>query len=241
MKWHIGCSGYHYREWKEVFYPPGLPQRKWFEFYCSKFDTIELNNTFYRFPELKSLQNWYTISPAEFSFSVKAPRLITHYKQFNDCESLLGDFYEVTRNGLKEKLGAVLFQLPPKFTYEPERLELITKSMRPGYTNVIEFRHESWWKAGVYESLEKANIIFCGISHPTLPGEAVINNTTAYYRFHGVPKLYYSVYGKEALQKVADHLLAAGSLKQAYIYYNNTAATGAIENAAWLKQYLGIG
>ena len=89
MKWHIGCSGYHYRDWKEVFYPPGLPQKKWFEYYNSHFDTLELNVTFYRFPQLKFLQNSYDVSSPDFLFTVKEPRLITHYKKFNNCEAQL--------------------------------------------------------------------------------------------------------------------------------------------------------
>src|SRR5437868_13191221 len=111
MQWHIGCSGYHYSSWKEVFYPKDLPQKKWFDFYASRFDTLELNVTFYRFPQLRFLQNWYSISPDGFSFAVKAPRLITHFKQFNECERLLDDFYTTTKEGLAEKLGPLLFQL----------------------------------------------------------------------------------------------------------------------------------
>src|SRR5690349_13147184 len=99
IQWHIGCSGFHYKEWKEVFYPKGLPQRKWFDHYCEHFDTIELNVTFYRFPELTSLQNWFHKSPDRFLFSVKAPRLITHYKKFEDCAGLLTDFYTTVRDG----------------------------------------------------------------------------------------------------------------------------------------------
>src|SRR5258708_6683244 len=116
MKLFIGCSGFHYREWKEKFYPEKMPQRKWFDYYSSQFNTIELNVTFYRFPQIKTLQNWYEKSPAEFCFAVKVPRLITHYKQFNDTDQLLTDFYSTTRSGLREKLGPVLFQLPGKIT-----------------------------------------------------------------------------------------------------------------------------
>src|ERR1043165_722031 len=108
MKWHIGCSGFSYKEWKDVFYPPRLPQRLWFDHYSSRFSTLELNVTFYRFPQLKMLQAWYDKSPGGFIFSVKAPRLITHYKQLKDCQDLLNDFYTVCRDGLKEKLGPLL-------------------------------------------------------------------------------------------------------------------------------------
>jgi uncharacterized protein YecE (DUF72 family) len=238
MKWHIGCSGFHYRDWKDVFYPAGLPQRKWFDYYSSQFDTLELNVTFYRFPQVKFLKNWYAISPAHFSFAVKAPRLITHYKQFNDCENLLAGFCDTVEEGLSNKLGTVLFQLPPAFAYTPERLERIIQNMRPGLNNVLEFRHASWWDDTIYKRLKKEQIIFSGISHPTLPDKAVINNKLAYYRFHGVPKLYYSAYSHETLQKIADELITGNKVRETYIYFNNTATMGAIENATWLKKYV---
>src|SRR6188474_1827896 len=127
--WEIGCSGFHYKEWKGVFYPGSLPQREWFRFYAEQFNTLELNVTFYRFPVLKSLENWHTISPDNFRFAVKAPRLITHYKKFCDCTRLIDDFYNLITKGLKDKLGPVLFQLPPKYVYTDARLEQIVKSM----------------------------------------------------------------------------------------------------------------
>ena len=238
IRWHIGCSGFHYRDWKEVFYPLDLPQRKWFEYYSSRFDTLELNVTFYRFPQLKFLQTWYDSSPDHFSFAVKAPRLITHYKQFKDCERLLGDFYTTTEQGLKGKLGAVLFQLPPQFYYTPERLDLIVRNLRKEFTNTVEFRHESWWQEAVYQRLKKEKIIFCGISHPSLPDDAIVTGKTAYYRFHGVPKLYYSGYKRVTLKKIAEGLACNKVMKEAFIYFNNTATIGAIENAVWLKKYV---
>jgi uncharacterized protein YecE (DUF72 family) len=79
MQCYIGCSGFYNKDWKEVFYPNGLPQSKWFEFYCTQFNTLELNTTFYRFPTIEMLKKWYDTSPADFKFSVTAPRLITHY------------------------------------------------------------------------------------------------------------------------------------------------------------------
>ena len=81
-KWWIGCSGFHYKHWKEIFYPAGLAQTKWFDFYCRHFNTLELNVTFYRFPRLTVLENWYKRSPKEFKFSVKMNKAVTHYKQF---------------------------------------------------------------------------------------------------------------------------------------------------------------
>jgi len=237
IKWHIGCSGFHYRDWKGVFYPTGIPQRKWFDYYSSQFDTLELNVTFYRFPQVKFLQNWYNISPAAFSFAVKAPRLITHYKQFNDCERLLDDFYTTTELGLKDKLGTILFQLPPKFHYTVERLDLLIRSMRKNFTNTVEFRHESWWTKDVFKMLKKEKIIFSGISYPKLPDEVVVTNKTAYYRFHGIPKLYYSSYTQASLKKVADDIKNSKTVKEAFIFFNNTATIAAIKNAVWIRKY----
>jgi uncharacterized protein YecE (DUF72 family) len=238
MKWHIGCSGFHYKEWKEHFYPAALPQRRWFEYYSFRFDTLELNVTFYRFPQLKSLQNWYTISPSHFYFSVKAPRLITHYKQFRDCEQLLDDFYNTITEGLQEKLGPVLFQLPPAYAYTAERLALLIENMRAGFRNVIEFRHQSWWNTEVYDALKRSGTIFCGISHPGLPIDTIVNNSVAYYRFHGIAKRYYSAYTQKELKAMADSLLTNKRVKEVWVYFNNTATMAAIENAVWLKSYI---
>ena len=118
MDWFIGCSGFHYKHWKNVFYPEGLPQKIWFDFYCEHFNTLELNVTFYRFPQLSFLQNWHEKSPDSFRFSVKAPRAITHYKKFNNVTELISSFYDTISEVLKEKLGPVLFQMPHNFIYD---------------------------------------------------------------------------------------------------------------------------
>src|SRR5690606_20714906 len=140
IKWHIGCSGFHYREWKGIFYPEGMAQKKWFEFYGTQFNTVELNATFYRFPQLSTLKRWRDASPPHFSFSVKAPRLITHYRQFNNCETLLTDFYGTVQDGLKDKLGPLVFQLPPSLGLSAGNLDRIVENIHPGPGNVVEFR-----------------------------------------------------------------------------------------------------
>lgn len=238
MDWHIGCSGFHYREWKTVFYPEKLPQRKWFEYYSSKFDTLELNVTFYRFPQVSFLENWYNISPAHFLFSVKVPRLITHYKRFNDTDRLLSDFYTSIRTGLKDKLGPVLFQLPPQIVYSREMLLKIMDSVDPSFQNVIEFRHESWWKKSIQQELGKKQISFCGISYPKLPEDVIINTSIVYYRFHGLKKLYYSAYENNELERVIDAIAGNKKIKSAFIYFNNTATAAAIENAVYIEQFV---
>ena len=236
QKWRIGCSGFYYREWKGSFYPQNLPQKKWFEYYAQHFDTIEINNTFYRFPEKKLFDNWYSKALPNFMFSVKVPQMITHYQRFRETEKLLHDFYLVASEGLKEKLGPVLFQLPPSMKYDEALLRLIIRQLDTTYRNVIEFRHISWWRKDVFDALQEANITFCGVSYPGLVNDPIINLPLAYYRFHGVPRLYYSGYDNLFLEQVANRL-SSHDVTEAYIYFNNTAEGAALENARYL-QYL---
>jgi uncharacterized protein YecE (DUF72 family) len=240
IHWHIGCSGFHYKEWKEVFYPKGLPQTRWFDFYAQHFNTLELNVTFYRFPTLKSLQTWHDKAPAGFTFSAKVPRTITHYKKFADTETTMIEFYAVLAEGLAEKLRCVLFQLPPSFTYSEERLQNVLAHANPAFQNVIEFRHESWWREDVKALLGKNNIAFCGVSFPKIQfDDAVINTPTPYYRFHGVPKLFYSEYDENFLQKIHWQISASPKAKEAFVYFNNTASLAALHNARYFRQLTG--
>ncbi len=236
--WRIGCSGFHYKEWKRIFYPPLLKQKDWFSFYTKHFNTLELNVSFYQFPKLASLQQWFAASPDDFVFSLKVPRLITHYKKFKGAEQLLTDFYTIARQGLGNKLGPVLYQLPPQYQYTDERLQLLVNSIDKTFTNVIEFRHNSWWQQHVYDALSANGISFCGSSHPLLPDEPVVNTGIVYYRFHGVPELFRSQYDNEYLQAIADRIKMAKKVTAVYIYFNNTAGPGALNNAKWLQQYI---
>ena len=231
MEWHIGCSGFHYKHWKGTFYPDDMPQKKWFDFYAQHFNTLELNVTFYRFPRLPVLRNWYDQAPKNFQFSVKAPKAITHFKQFHNTVDMMSDFYGTIRAGLADKLGPVLFQLPPRLRYEPERLQRILNQMDPSFNNVLEFRHASWWQAEVFEQLAARQVSFCGMSHPELPAEVVVNSPVVYYRFHGVPNLYTSSYSRDDMQLVIDKVRGKPNIKQAWFYFNNDAAVAAIPNA----------
>jgi uncharacterized protein YecE (DUF72 family) len=231
IQWHIGCSGFHYKHWKETFYPKGLPQRKWFEYYCTQFNTLELNVTFYRFPQVEILKGWYQKSPDNFSFSVKAPRLITHYKKLNDCEKLLSDFYNTVQEGLQAKAGCILFQFPPKFGYMPERLEKIISSLHPELPNVVEFRDAGWWNETVYKTLAENNITFSGMSHPLLPDKIIVDHSLLYYRMHGVPQLYFSPYEMNELRSIIKKIQSSKKVKKAFIYFNNDIGGNAVKNA----------
>ena len=231
MEWRIGCSGFHYKHWRGSFYPEKLAVKKWFDFYYQHFNTIELNVTFYRFPQLSFLQVWNIKSPDNFRFAVKAPRAITHYKKFNDCHDLLSSFYDTINNGLQTKLGPVLFQLPPSFSYDEARLERIINNLSPAFNNVLEFRHASWWNNAVYNRLSQAGITFCGMSHPLLPDTIIQNTNIVYYRFHGVPDLYRSPYTAEYLQSVVNIVKSQPATKEAWFYFNNDIDVAAIYNA----------
>lgn len=240
IRWHIGCSGFYYKEWKGLFYPEKLPQKKWFEFYAQHFNTLEINNTFYRFPEQKLFDNWYAKALPGFVFSVKVPQVVTHFQKFKGTENLLRDFYTIARNGLKEMLGPVLFQLPPSLKYDDGLLQTMLGQMDPCYRNVVEFRHVSWWRKEVISALQKANVIFCGVSYPGLINSAITGLPTVYYRFHGVPKLYYSDYDETFIRDIARQLSGTNAT-EAFVYFNNTAAGAAIENAKYLQYLVGTG
>ena len=178
---------------RKIFYPTGLPQKDWFKFYCENFNTIEINATFYKMPTEKSLSKWYNDSPDDFLFTLKAPRLITHYRQLKNCTDDLNRFVEISNNAIKEKLACILFQFPPLFSYTEERLELLLNLLHQIPQPVVEFRHPSWWDANIYQQLTKAGIVFSGQDHPkNLPIDVVANLQTVYYRFHGNPVLYKS-------------------------------------------------
>lgn len=237
MQWHIGCSGFHYNDWRGKFYPEKLAKSKWFEYYAQYFSTLELNVTFYRFPQLPILQGWHKRSPDNFRFSVKAWRGITHYKKFNDTADFITRFYDTINDGLQEKLGPVLFQLPPRYDYTEERLERIINSLNSSFINVFEPRHVTWWREDVYRELGKHNITFCGMSHPALPDDVIENAPDIYYRFHGVPLLYRSSYSTEFLQKVVNSVKADTSAKAGWFYFNNDYDATAIENG---KRMIGL-
>lgn len=231
----IGCSSYYNSYWQPVFYKEGLPRIKWFEYYCKYFDTYELNATFYKFPTVKSLQNWYSKAPDGFLFAVKAPKIITHIKKFIDCQQEIDDLYSIAKAGLKDKLGSILFQLPPGFDYNPQRLELILDYMDPNFINVVEFRNKSWWNQQVYDAFSKKNIVFCTVSYPMLPTIIIRTGPIGYVRLHGKPELFYSTYSTIELQQLYKQI-EDSKLDRVFVYFNNTASTAGILNALEFKQ-----
>jgi uncharacterized protein YecE (DUF72 family) len=235
----IGCSGYYNKQWKGLFYPEDLPTSQWFAYYCDHFSTYEINATFYRFPTVKGMQGWYKKAPEGFTYAVKAPKQITHIKRFDDCTEEIAKFYNSCKEGLAEKLGCILFQLPPSFSYSQERLQLITASLSAEFKNVVEFRNESWWRPDVYTALAEAGITFCSVNYPKLPTNVIATTASGYVRLHGNPRLFYSEYSKQELQDLYNDSAKQHNLTEVYIYFNNTASSAAISNALQFEEITG--
>ncbi|MDX1603440.1 MAG: DUF72 domain-containing protein [Salinimicrobium sediminis] len=238
MKVHIGCSGYNYKEWRGPFYPQKLAQRKWLEHYASVFDTVEINNTFYRFPRESMLENWAATVDKKFQFTLKGHRFVTHRKKLKEAARPVKDF-EVLAKMLKENLGCILWQLPPNLHRNDEKLEEFCEILDPSFKNVIEFRHDSWYDPEVYKILEKNNIIFCAISSPEFPDDLITTGKTGYLRFHGTSKNWYDhLYSKDELKEWHKKITDSG-LKEIYIYFNNDIHAHAPKNAVQLKELFG--
>lgn len=231
-----GLSAFNNSYWSGIFYPEGLSASRRFEFYCQHFNTYEINASFYKFPTVKGLKSWYGKTPEDFQFCIKANKVITHFKRFNNCAREIDDFYNTSQEGLQDKLACVLFQLPPSFNYSEERLEMVVSAMNPDFTNVVEFRHETWWRQEVYDRLQAHNIIFCSVSYPKLPADIIATAPTGYVRLHGTPKLFYSEYTREELQQVHRDILCK-NFSKTFVFFNNTASNAGILNAMEFKNF----
>jgi uncharacterized protein YecE (DUF72 family) len=238
LQWMIGCSGFYYTDWKEIFYPEKLAKSKWLEYYSEKFETVEINATFYRIMKPSFFENLYKRTPSNFQFSIKASRIVTHYNKFNNVKEHLSEFYLNIANGLKEKLGCVLFQLPPNYIYKKESLDKIIEHLDPSFNNVVEFRHPSWWDQSVFRTLEHNNICFCTTSYPGIPDDIIINGHLVYIRLHGVPVLYRSPYSENYLRNIISVLTSKKDIKKVFWYFDNTASGSAIKNAFEAKVLL---
>jgi len=231
---HIGTSGYSYSYWKNRFYPEGLPSSQWLEYYATQFDSVEINNTFYRIPKPETLKKWADKTPENFLFSVKANKTITHIKKMSDAEDLIADFMKIIEEGLGEKLGCILYQMPPSYHFSAERLnDILQLSFDP--RNVVEFRHISWWEDKVFEAFRKHKINFCCVSYPNLPDENIVTGKLLYRRMHGVPELFKSSYSEKELIELSENLKTE---KEGFVFFNNTMFEAGYSNALQLKQLL---
>jgi uncharacterized protein YecE (DUF72 family) len=238
LQYYIGTSGWHYDHWRQLFYPDKLPKAKWLEFYSCHFTTVELNNSFYRLPSEEAFANWRDSSPANFTFAVKVSRFITHIKRLKNSEEPVDTFLGRAKI-LQQKLGPLLYQLPPNMHRDDDRLESFLSILPPKLKHVIEFRHQSWLDDGVFEILRWHNAGLCVFDMPGLSCPLVATADFAYIRFHGSTGLYSSCYSDEELAEWARRLGSlAPEVKEVYIYFNNDAEAFAVRNAVTLGSYL---
>ncbi len=232
----VGCSGWQYRHWRGSFYPPDRPQKLWFDHYASFFDTVEINNTFYRLPEATTFDAWKARAPAGFLFSVKASRFLTHMKKLKDPEEPLSRFFE-RASRLGRKLGPVLYQLPPRWERDLERLEPFLSALPKRKLHAVEFRDASWYEEETYRLLEKAGIALClhdmrgSESPPRFVGPFV------YVRFHGSGPKYGGRYPDRVIADWAKRLAAqVHQGRDVYAYFNNDRGGHAPRDARRLKE-----
>ena len=238
LPYYIGTSGWHYEHWRNRFYPEQLTKAKWLEFYATHFATVELNNSFYHLPSETAFANWRDSSPANFIFAVKVSRFITHMKRLKNTEEAVDKF--ITRAKiLDQKLGPLLYQLPPNMHRNDDLLESFLSTLPQGMKHVFEFRHQSWLEEKVFDILHKYNMGLCVFDMPSISCPLVATADFAYVRFHGSTGLYFSCYSDEELADWAKRLAdLAPNLKALYIYFNNDAEAFAVRNALTLGNYL---
>ncbi len=236
MIFRLGTSGWSYAGWREKFYPKGLAQREWLSFYVQYFQTVEINMTFYRFPKVEILKGWLERTPSDFKFTLKANRQITHLKKLRDVKGDVRYFYILADN-LQEKLGCILFQLPPSLTFNGPLLEDFLSVLSPLKKNVIEFRHESWYTEKTFDLLRDHKVVFCTVSSAKVPDIVGATSETAYFRFHGITGGYRYCYTDEELKRWADTIQNTPA-KESYVYFNNDYNAYAVRNCKALSNFL---
>ncbi len=232
----IGTSGWNYKHWKGRFYPAEMPPRQWFDYYRQHFDTVEINNTFYRQPPPEVFAQWRAQAPADFLYAVKANRFLTHMLKLKQPEEPLARFYRGARE-LEEHLGPVLFQLPPNWKRNLERLRAFLAQLALDVLHVVEFRHRSWLSDDTYALLREYNVCLC-IHDAMLEHPRVRTGSATYVRFHGA-RHSQGRYSLEEVATAADWLGVAADEADLYVYFNNDLHGHAIDNAEQLRQRLG--
>ena len=237
---HIGTSGWHYKHWLGgVFYPEGMRASEMFDFYARHFDTVEINNSFYRLPAATTFDNWRDASPPNFCFAVKASRFITHMKKLKDPASSSEKFFHVA-DRLGKKLGPVLFQLPPRWKLNVERFDEFLRALPREHQYVFEFRDETWFAPEVYRLLRKHKAAFCIHDFADMKVPQEITAKFTYIRFHGPTSAkYFGSYSKRDLRTWADRITKwRRDLSAVYVYFNNDPEGAAVKNALTLKKML---
>lgn len=240
-RWRVGTSGWVYPHWRGVFYPADLPQSRWFEYYARHFDTVEINNTFYRLPGEHTFDRWRAQAPPGFLYAVKASRYITHVRRLRECAEPLARFLGRARR-LGPALGPVLYQLPPRWRPNLPRLTAFVQMLPADLTHVLEFRDGRWFTSEVLDILRRHGVSFCIFHMGDAETPLAVTAATVYIRMHGAGERYGGCYDVEALRRWAERIrgwCAAGH--DVYVYFNNDAFGHAVRNACTLKELLNGG
>jgi uncharacterized protein YecE (DUF72 family) len=237
----IGTSGWSYRHWRGPFYPEALSPKRHLEFYAERFDTVEVNGTFYRLIGRDTLAAWREQTPQGFVFACKGSRFLTHMKRLTDCGQGLERYFERV-SALEEKLGPILFQLPAHFRPHPERLAEFLDCLPKRRRYAFEFRDPAWFTAEVLALLRRRNAALCLYEFAGQEAPLEITADFVYIRLHGPDGPYQGSYGEPALEAWAKRLDAWRRRgHDIYCYFDNDQAGYAPQNALQLKQLLGLG
>jgi uncharacterized protein YecE (DUF72 family) len=236
----IGTSGWLYRPWRGPFYPPKLAQARWLEHYASRFDTAEINGTFYRLPTQATVARWREATPPGFLFSWKASRFITHMKRLRDPEDSLHRIF-APMEALGSKLGPALFQLPPQMRPDLARLTDFLALLPPERRHVIEFRDPAWYADPVFAKLAEHQVALCVSDHHHAPAPWIATAPFAYVRGHGPGGRYVGAYSDGTLRAWAVKIAGwRAEGRDVFTYFDNDVGCAAPEDARRLKRLLGM-
>ncbi|HVM18053.1 MAG TPA: DUF72 domain-containing protein [Gaiellaceae bacterium] len=239
----IGCSGWNYAHWRNgVVYPPRLPPARWLDHYATLFDTVEINSTFYRLPRVSAVARWVAQSPPRFLFAVKASRYLTHIKRLSELGSGLDLFYERIRPLVESpKLGPILWQLPPTFRRDDERLARALAAFPPG-RHCVEFRHPSWFADDVYALLRAHGVALVIGDRPEVHAFQSHELTAdfTFVRFHAGSRGRRGNYSVTELEEWAQRIEGWRGRVDVYAYFNNDWEGFAVRNGLWLRRRLGV-
>ena len=234
----IGTSGWNYKHWLGPFYPERIRAKDMLAFYAEHFDTVELNNSFYHLPSSRTFSNWRNTVGTDFMFAVKGSRFITHMKKLKAPKTSTCKFFGHAAH-LEEKLGPILFQLPPRWKCNVERLAKFVKAMPDTYRSTFEFRDQSWFIDDVYDLLKAYNIALCIYHQTGYDSPSEITADFVYVRLHGTESKYGGSYPKSALKTWANRIKEwRQDGKNVYFYFNNDPEGHAIKNALTLKELI---
>ncbi|MGH3097845.1 MAG: DUF72 domain-containing protein [Streptosporangiales bacterium] len=232
MPVRIGTSGWQYTDWRDVLYPPGLPQRLWLERYTEWFSTVESNNAFYRLPSVDQFVRWRERTPPGFVMAVKASRFLTHVKRLRDPEEPVDRLLQAV-DGLGDRLGPILLQLPPTLQVDLDRLDRCLRCFPPQVRVAVEPRHRSWWFSETRALLTERGATLCWSDRLGRPQSPLWRTADwGYVRFHQGRAKPLPGYGDAALRSWLGRVEGAWSREQdVFAYFNNDPGGAAVRNA----------